>query len=74
MKIIKLIKLIAISLVGIFMFSGCGSANSQNPGDLQGTNKTDIVGTVIKLTKNQSGEIIGTILVEGEKGSKPYWK
>ncbi|MCO1603528.1 DUF3221 domain-containing protein [Desulfosporosinus nitroreducens] len=68
----KIIKLIAISLVGIFMLSGCGLANSQNPGDLQGTNKTDIVGTVIKLTKNQSGEILGTILVEGEKGSKPY--
>lgn len=69
----KMIKLIAILLVGILALSGCGS-KPQDSGDYKNNKKTDILGTVITVTKNQSGEILGSFLVEGEKGSKPYDK
>ncbi|WP_158408393.1 DUF3221 domain-containing protein [Desulfosporosinus fructosivorans] len=68
----KIIKLVVISFIGILVLSGCSSVQPQNSGDFQDNKKVDILGTLIKLTKNQSGEILGSILVEGEKGSKPY--
>lgn len=64
----KLIRIIALSLFGIVALSGC------SPDNLQVTKQSDIHGSIIKLTKNQAGEILGSILVEGEKGSKPYDK
>ena len=68
----KLIKLVAISLFGLLVVSGCSPGKPQNPGDTQNTKQADIHGTILKLTKNGAGEILGSILVEGEKGSKPY--
>ncbi|HBW38279.1 DUF3221 domain-containing protein [Desulfosporosinus sp. BICA1-9] len=68
----KLIKLVAISLFGLLVVSGCSPGKPQNPVDTQNTKQADIHGTIIKLTKNGVGEILGSILVEGEKGSKPY--
>ena len=70
----KLIKLVAISLLGIVVLSGCNPSKPQSPGDNQNPKQSDIHGTIIKLTKNQAGELLGSILVEGEKGSKPYDK
>ena len=70
----KLIKLVAISLLVVLVLSGCSLGKLDNPGDIQDTKQSDIHGTIIKLTKNQAGELLGSILVEGEKGSKPYDK
>lgn len=74
MNVIKVIKTIAISLVVVLALSGCNSAKPQDSGNLQDAKKIDILGTVMSVTKNQSGDIIGTISVEGEKGSRPYDK
>jgi|GEM_PF-782907 len=68
----KLIKLATISLIVLLALSGCSPGKAQTPGDNPGTKQADIHGTIIKLTKNQAGELLGNILVVGEKGSKPY--
>ncbi len=68
----KLFKLVAISLLGIVVLSGCSPSKPQSPVDIQNPKQSDIHGTIIKLTKKQAGELLGSILVEGRKGSKPY--
>ncbi|HWQ42491.1 MAG TPA: DUF3221 domain-containing protein [Desulfosporosinus sp.] len=68
----NLIKLVAISLIGILVLSGCSPGKAQTPDDSPGTKQADIHGTIVKLTRNQAGELLGSILVIGDRGSKPY--
>ncbi|EHQ90340.1 DUF3221 domain-containing protein [Desulfosporosinus youngiae] len=74
MNVSKVIKTIAISLVSVLVLSGCDAAKPQDSGNPQDAKQIDILGTVISVTRNQSGDILGTIYVEGETGFKPYDK